>query len=99
MIADDVAYFDEPFFQDGPVAVAVNKVTAAGAAYFSAAGNNNLIDGGHEHRLLGSAELPRFRRLPAASASPEAGGGHCMDFNPGAGTDNTFGITVATAPR
>ena len=58
MIADDVAYFDEPFFQDGPVAAAVNNVTAHGAAYFSAAGNDNLFDGNHE---IASWEALAFR--------------------------------------
>jgi subtilisin family serine protease len=59
VIADDVAYFEEPFFQDGPVAVAVNEVAAAGVSYFSAAGNDNLIDtGGHN---VASWEAPAFR--------------------------------------
>ena len=34
VIADDVVYLDEPFFQDGPVAVAAGNATKAGAAYF-----------------------------------------------------------------
>jgi hypothetical protein len=46
IIVDDVGYFDESPFQDGPVAQAVNDVTAAGALYFSSAGNSgNLTDG------------------------------------------------------
>jgi uncharacterized repeat protein (TIGR01451 family) len=46
IIIDDIGYFDEPPFQDGIVARAVNTVTAAGALYFSAAGNEgNLKDG------------------------------------------------------
>jgi hypothetical protein len=39
VIADDVGYFDEPFFQDGIVAQAIDAVKAKGVAYFSAAGN------------------------------------------------------------
>jgi hypothetical protein len=59
VIADDVAYFAEPFFQDGPVAVAIGDVTAAGASHFTAAGNDNLVDG--QGRGVGSWEAPQFR--------------------------------------
>jgi subtilisin family serine protease len=59
VIADDVAYFEEPFFQDGPVAVAVNEVAAAGVSYFSASGNDNLIDAGGNN--IASWEAPAFR--------------------------------------
>ena len=97
VIADDAAYFEEPFFQDGPVAAAVNKVTAEGVSYFSAAGNDNLFDAaGHE---IASWEAPQFRDSgtcpPALRAHPEFGAEHCMNFNPGNGSPkDTFGITV-----
>jgi len=43
VIADDVGYFDEPFFQDGIVAQAIDAAYAKGVAYFSAAGNNGQM--------------------------------------------------------
>jgi subtilisin-like proprotein convertase family protein len=50
IIVDDVVYFNEPAFQDGPIARAVNDVTAAGALYFSSAGNEgNVADGTSGH--------------------------------------------------
>ncbi len=99
VIADDVSYLDEPFFQDGPAADAVDEAAAAGVDYFSAAGNNNLIDS--RGREIGSWEAPEFRdakSCPAAlEANPELGAEHCMNFNPEPGgiPDTTFGIEVA----
>ena len=40
VIADDIGYFDEPFFQDGVIAQAIDAAAAKGVAYFSAAGND-----------------------------------------------------------
>ncbi|MGD9584034.1 MAG: S8 family serine peptidase [Lysobacterales bacterium] len=39
VLVDDVFYFDESPFQDGPIAQAVDAVSADGALYFAAAGN------------------------------------------------------------
>jgi hypothetical protein len=39
VIADDIFYLEEPFFQDGTVAQAVDAARAAGVAYFASAGN------------------------------------------------------------
>jgi hypothetical protein len=98
VIVDDVAWFEEPFFQDGPVAAAVNKVTADGVAYFSSAGNNNLIDS--MGRDIASWEAPQYRDsgvCPAALGvlSPVFNASHCLDFKQGAGTDTTFAIQVS----
>ena len=58
VIVDDVTYFTEPMFQDGPIAKAVADVTAQGVAYFSSAANSNVILGGNR---VGSYEAPAFR--------------------------------------
>ena len=39
VIVDDLLYLNEPMFEDGIVAQAVNAVAASGVAYYSAAGN------------------------------------------------------------
>ena len=98
VIVDDVAYFEEPFFQDGPIAVAIDDVAAAGVAYFSAAGNDNLIDAGGND--IASWEAPEFRdcrRLPAPARSRR----RPVQRRPLHGlrsrrrrADDTFGITV-----
>jgi subtilisin family serine protease len=67
VIVDDVAWFNEPFFQDGPVAAAINKVTSEGVAYFSAAGNDNLFDAkGNE---IASWEAPEYRDAHSCPSS------------------------------
>jgi Subtilase family len=103
VIADDVTYFEEPFFQEGPVGAAATKVTEEdGVSYFSAAGNDNLVEAGTGNDIA-SWEAPQFRDsggCPAAIVAFEEEIGtplhptHCMDFNPGPAIDRTFGITV-----
>src|SRR5262249_47001365 len=46
IIIDDVGYFNESPFQDGPIAQAVNAVTVNGALYFSSAANSGNKDSG-----------------------------------------------------
>ena len=104
VIADDVTYPTEPFFQEGVVANAVRKVTEAGVSYFSSAANNNLRAGGKD---IASWEAPQYRdssSCPAAivaySTQLEKSGEtglhptHCMDFSPGPSVDRTFRVTV-----
>lgn len=93
VIVDDVVYLGEPFFQDGPVAVAVSEVAAQGTAYFSAAGNSNVIK---EGKNVASWETPAFRdSAPTACPAGMPGyAAHCLDFDPAGGVDPSFGITV-----
>jgi hypothetical protein len=93
VIVDDIAYVSEPFFQDGPVAVAVNDVTAAGVAYYSVAHNHNILTTGRS--VGGSWEAPAFRNAGACPAGLPSYATQCMDFNPGAPVDTTYGMTVA----
>ena len=57
----------------------------AGASYFSAAGNDNLIDA--KGRDIASWEAPEFRgpvSCPPEAAGAAETGRHCLDFDPGA---------------
>lgn len=101
VIVDDVTYLEEPFFQEGPVGVAIGEVSENdNVAYYTAAGNNNSFDGSNE---IGSWEAPEFRdseTCPSAVAAlavanPNLNTKHCMDFDPAPGLpDRTFGIAV-----
>jgi hypothetical protein len=44
-ICDDLGYYDEPIFQDGIIAQGIVSATAAGASYFSSAGNDPDVNG------------------------------------------------------
>jgi subtilisin family serine protease len=60
VITDDVIYFDEPVYEDGIVAAAVNTVTAAGVLYTSSAGNNGTgrsLNGVYSDMIAGSGPL------------------------------------------
>ena len=46
IIVDDINYFNEGAFQDGPIAQSVNYVTTSGALYFSSAGNSGSLTAG-----------------------------------------------------
>jgi hypothetical protein len=95
VIVDDAAYLSEPFFQEGPVAVAIQKVTAAGVTYLTAAGNDNLIEAGTGNEI-GSWEAPKYRPIacpgPVDAILQEVSTG-CMNFSL-SGNDPEFGITV-----
>lgn len=105
VIADDVSYFEEPFFQEGPVGNTIKEATEDGVSYFSAAGNNNLKRSG---RNIASWEAPEYRdshscptAVHALSAElvgegkPGLNPFHCMNFAPEGPVDTEFGITVA----
>jgi hypothetical protein len=77
IIVDDVGYPDEPFFQDGEVAQAVNAVVAQGVAYFSSAGNDGT--------LAYDNNAPNF----SAAGSGLNAGELLLNFNQGSGAVST----------
>lgn len=92
VIVDDITYFNEPMYQDGIIAKAVNDVVAQGVVYFSSAQNSNLRIGSND---VGSYEAAAFRPMSCPSAFTGSGTTSCHDFNPSSGTDSGNGFTVA----
>lgn len=97
VIVDDVSYLAEPVFQEGVVGKAVADVSADGVAYFSSAGNSNVVVGG---RNVGSYEAPSHRAA-SCPATVQAIGPYidCHDFDPGAGVDNGADLTVSAGAK
>ncbi|MFI4889462.1 MAG: S8 family serine peptidase [Steroidobacterales bacterium] len=85
IIADDLGYFDEPFYQDGVIAQAIDTVAASGVAYFSAAGNN--ADASWE------SVAPSFATLATGGSNA---GEYLLNFDTsGATTATSLAVTVA----
>jgi hypothetical protein len=97
IVVDDYYYPEEPFFQDGPVNVAIRDVVQDGALYVTAGGNINVADSsGH---AIGSYEAPAYRpsacpALNDASGNAVAAGVDCHDFDPGDGENPRIGMTL-----
>jgi hypothetical protein len=85
VIADDIGYFDEPFFQDGIVAQAIDAVEANGVAYFSAAGNDGT--------LAYDNTAPSFNTL--STTAPNSGE-YLLNFNSSGGTTAFLPVTIAS---
>jgi len=87
VIADDIGYFDEPFFQPSLVEQAIDQVNDQGVAYFVAAGNDG--------QLSYDNPAPSFA---TASSSPNPTGEMLLTFGTSAGAPVTrLPVTIAPA--
>jgi hypothetical protein len=88
VIADDLGYFDEPFFQDGILAQAIDAVEANGVAYFSAAGNDGTL-------AYDNTNTASSFTTTASSTAPNAGE-LLLNFDAsGATTTASLPVTIA----
>ena len=94
VIADDIFYLSEPFFQDGVVSQAVDNAKTAGVAYFASAGNRarqswegTYSDSGGFENFSGGdtiqniASVPSGKRLQVALQWDEPWGKAQTDLN------------------
>jgi PKD repeat protein len=94
IIVDDLLYLNEPMFQDGVVAQAVDSVASGGVAYYSAAGNAG--DESYEAPFADSGEIFCIEFfLPIGDCDPiYERVGRMHDFDPGPGVDLYHSVTV-----
>ncbi len=81
IIVDDLGFFLEPYFEDGPTAQAVQEAIDAGVFYVTAVGNDA------EANYSGM-----FQELDPDDGDDQ---NNLHDFDSSAGTDGTMGVTLA----
>ena len=109
IIVDDISYFDEPVFQDGLIAQAVNDVTANGALYFSAAANSGNLTSGTSGTwegdftastafittAKGSLPLNTFGTLPYDTLTSSPSSGVWLHWaDPNGGSTNDYDLFI-----
>jgi hypothetical protein len=89
VIVDDIIYPDEPMFQDGIVAQAVDEVFAAGVSYFSSAGNRPATQAyDSKPRIVpGTASSWAGTNLNFGNVPADLYAGGFHDFNAGSDVD------------
>jgi hypothetical protein len=104
VIVDDVAYYSEPFFQEGPVADAIRRVTTEdGVTYLTAAGNNNLLEKG-TGREIGSWERAEYDDTVCPTSilfgqSHPVSATRCLNFASSGPDEPNFPIKVEKGAR
>ena len=89
VIVDDVIYLDEPMFQDGIIAQAVDEVVAKGVSYFSSAGNRPATQA-YDSKVRIVPPVPASwagTNLNFATVPPDLYAGGFHNFKASGGTD------------
>ena len=101
IIVDDISYFDEPVFQDGIIAQAVNDITADGGLYFSSAANSGNLSSGTsgtwegDFRPLGTSGLNSFNGAPYDTLTSLASSGVWLQWSdPIGGSSNDYDLFI-----
>lgn len=79
VIVDDIGYANEPWFQDGIIAQAIDIVVAQGVSYFAAAGNSGRDS---------------YQGAYQDSGIDDVVDGTLHDFDPGSGVDVRQSVTI-----
>jgi hypothetical protein len=101
IIVDDIIYLNEPFFQDGVIAQAVDEVAAKGVSYFSSAGNRPATQAyDSKPRIVpGDSSSWQNTNLDFSSVPADLYAGGFHDFDPGSGVDIAQTIAVTNGAR
>lgn len=67
VIVDDVSFADEPFFQDGPIAQAINKNVSLGVTHFTAVGNEGDLGTLVTHSAVNPSAPPDTGTVPSGN--------------------------------
>jgi len=87
---DDISYFNEPFFQNGPIAERGNAASQAGVAYFSRLRTRTSL----WRQDVSSYEAPAFRATSCPASVPRLNHSRVPRFDTARGIDNGDGVTV-----
>jgi hypothetical protein len=95
VIVDDIRYYEEPMFSDGPLSDAVDEVAAKGVHYFSSAGNDGLHASWNSPVKLVPAKTGlKGTNLDLTGVDPALYDGGLQDMDPGSGSDVAQDVTV-----
>jgi hypothetical protein len=95
VIVDDVTYFDEPMFSDGPIGDAVDDVAKQGVHYFSSVGNAGEAQSWDSPvRLVPASKGVQGTNLDFSQVDPSLYDGGLQDMDTGPGTNVAQDISV-----